>query len=100
MKMTFKQFLNEVMGARNYFIFNWQEHDPLGPAHRNRYVELYDDAEGYSDKTNVIKFLLTALKHDHGGVASLVHKIIANCRKAGYDYPEFKAIEKSLNSGK
>ncbi len=60
------------------------------------------DAEGetaenyYSDKTKVMKNVLTKIKHEHPFYKDRVAGIIQRSRKAGYDYPEFKAIEKSL----
>ncbi len=51
----------------------------------------------YGDKEVFLKFILTIyLRNLKAGIVSdCIPLFIQNCRDAGYDYPEFKFIEKS-----
>lgn len=50
-------------------------------------------------KETILKYLLTKVKQDMGQQWSTpqIKRMIQNLRNQGYDYPEFKAIEKSIN---
>jgi len=50
----------------------------------------------YSDHRELIKYLLQRLKGGDNGSHDEVRYRIRMCRDAGYEYPEFEAIEKSL----
>lgn len=51
----------------------------------------------FSDKHALLKFMLTVMKNYNDKVdLSMIREWIGKSRKAGFDYPEFKAIEKSI----
>jgi hypothetical protein len=58
-----------------------------------------DSLFDFSNKEKFLKTLLTSLKNRKLNSDGILD-IIRRARKEGYDYPEFKAIEKSIFSGK
>ncbi len=78
----------EVFGGDR--VSEWERQE-----HKQEIIDTVMDHIGLGDKDKFLKTVLTVMKH---GSPYLARDLIRLSRKHGHDYPEFKAVEKSVKA--